>query len=61
MSDRSMLLMESRRTSSCRYGNVRRWLTGVAAVDVPLRIEVKASVLNHRAVVGSSIAMSPPL
>ena len=61
MSDRSMLLIESRRTSSCRYGNVRRWLTGVAAVDVPFRIDVKASVLNHFSTVGLSIAMSPPL
>ena len=61
MSDRSMLLIESRRTSSSRYGNVRRWLTGVAAVDVPVRIDVKASVLNQASVVGSSIAMSPPL
>ena len=56
-----MLLMESRRTSSSRYGNVRRWLTGVAFVDESFRIDVKASVLNHRAVVRSSIATSPPL
>ena len=53
--------MESRRTSSNRYGNVRRWLTGVAFVDESFRIDVKASVLNQRSVVGSSIAMSPPL
>ena len=61
MSDRSTLLMESRRTSSNRYGSVRRWLTGVAFVDVSVRIDVKASVLNQRSVVGLSIAMSPPL
>ena len=54
--------MESLRTSSNRSGNVRRWLTGVAFVDVSVRIDVKASVLNHLAMVaGRRSAMSPPL
>jgi len=61
MSERSRLLIESRRTSSNRYGSVRRWLTGAAFVDEPVRMDVKASVLNHRSVVGLSIEISPPV
>jgi hypothetical protein len=59
--DMSTLLMESLRTSVVRVGNVRRWLTGVAFVDVSFRIDVNTEVSNHLAVVFWSIAMAPPL
>ena len=61
MSDRSMLLIVSARTPSNRNGSDRRWSTGVARVDVPVRIDVNTSVLIHFSVLLSSSAMSEPL
>ena len=60
MSDRSTLLIASARTSSNRNGSDRRWSTGVARVDVPVRIDVKTSVLIHFSVLFWSSAMSEP-
>ena len=62
-SEKSTLLIGSRRTFANRSGNEagRRWLTGLALVEVSVRTDVKAAVLNHLLVVLSVIAMSPPV